>query len=80
MAEARHEFVARQLRSLITSGELAVGQSLPSESALCTQYEVSRGPMRQALASLSAEGRAALEAYAAAQPDSPRAHLDRSRS
>lgn len=56
MAEARHEFVARQLRALITNGELAVGQSLPSESALCTQYDVSRGPVRQALASLSAEG------------------------
>lgn len=56
MAEARHELVARQLRSLITSGEYVVGQSLPSESALCVQYEVSRGPVRQALASLSAEG------------------------
>ncbi|OZC55633.1 GntR family transcriptional regulator [Rhodococcus sp. 06-621-2] len=56
MAEARHEFVARQLRSAITNGEYAVGDSLPSESALCAQYEVSRGPVRQALASLSAEG------------------------
>lgn len=56
MAEARHEFVARQLRSLITSGEYAVGRSLPSESTLCAQYEVSRGPVRQALATLSAEG------------------------
>lgn len=56
MTEARHEFVARQLRSLIISGEIGVGQSLPSESVLCAQYEVSRGPVRQALASLSAEG------------------------
>lgn len=56
MAEARHEFVARQLRELITSGGLSVGQSLPSESALCAQYEVSRGPVRQALATLSTEG------------------------
>ncbi|OZC51590.1 GntR family transcriptional regulator [Rhodococcoides fascians A21d2] len=56
MAEARHEFVARHLRSLIVSGEYAVGQSLPSESALCAQYEVSRGPVRQALATLSADG------------------------
>ncbi|WP_328810446.1 GntR family transcriptional regulator [Rhodococcus sp. NBC_00294] len=56
MAEARHEFVARRLRALIASGDYAVGQSLPSESALCAEYGVSRGPVRQALASLAAEG------------------------
>ncbi|EOM74565.1 hypothetical protein Rrhod_4154 [Rhodococcus rhodnii LMG 5362] len=37
-------------------GTYGVGTSLPSESALCTEFDVSRGPVRQALATLRTEG------------------------
>ncbi|MEX3649022.1 GntR family transcriptional regulator, partial [Mycolicibacterium porcinum] len=58
MAEARsrHEHVAAELRQRITRGEYAIGQPLPTESALCAEFEVSRGPVRQALATLKNEG------------------------
>ena len=52
----RHEHVAGELRGRIRDGRYAVGRSLPSEAALCTEFGVSRGPVRQALASLRTEG------------------------
>lgn len=53
---SRHEHVAAELRHRITRREYAIGQSLPTESALCAEFEVSRGPVRQALATLRNEG------------------------
>src|SRR5919206_988469 len=44
-----YEQVADQLRELITSGELAPGQRLPSEAALAVQFGVSRATIREAL-------------------------------
>ncbi|MGW4332105.1 GntR family transcriptional regulator [Rhodococcus koreensis] len=55
-ARSRHEFVAVQLRQRIMQRQYAVGESLPSESMLCAEFEVSRGPVRQALATLKNEG------------------------
>nr|WP_055505518.1 GntR family transcriptional regulator [Nonomuraea pusilla] len=51
-----HERVAADLRRRISAGELPVGSALPSESQLCEQWGASRGPVRQALATLRAEG------------------------
>lgn len=53
---SRHEHVAAELRHRITRREYAIGQSLPTESALCAEFDVSRGPVRQALATLRNEG------------------------
>jgi DNA-binding FadR family transcriptional regulator len=44
-----YEQVADQLRDLITSGQLAPGQRLPSEAALAIQFGVSRATIREAL-------------------------------
>src|SRR5215469_6514689 len=59
MAERRvaaHEVIAARLRESITSGALPVGAHLPPEAELCAEYGTSRGPVRQALATLAAEG------------------------
>ena len=56
VAPARHEHVASVLRQRITRRDYAIGQALPPESALCAEFEVSRGPVRQALATLKNEG------------------------
>src|SRR5262245_38055072 len=56
VARARHEHVAGVLRQRITRRDYAIGQPLPPESALCAEFEVSRGPVRQALATLKNEG------------------------
>jgi GntR family transcriptional regulator len=56
MALALHEMIADSLRDQIRLGELEVGAALPSESRLCEQWNASRGPVRQALATLRAEG------------------------
>jgi GntR family transcriptional regulator len=53
---SRHEHVAGVLRQRITQREYAIGQPLPTESALCAEFSVSRGPVRQALATLKNEG------------------------
>src|SRR5215470_12181681 len=53
---AAHEVIAAQLRESITSGALPVGANLPSEAELCAAHGTSRGPVRQALATLAAEG------------------------
>lgn len=51
-----HERIASDLRRRIANGELAVGSLVPSESQLGEQWGASRGPVRQALAALRAEG------------------------
>lgn len=51
-----HERIASSLRERINSGELAVGQRLPSEADLQATWGASRMPVRQALARLRAEG------------------------
>jgi GntR family transcriptional regulator len=56
VAEPLHRQVADGLRRQIATGALAVGDSLPSEAQLCAAYGVSRGTVRQALATLRAEG------------------------
>ncbi|MFJ9828889.1 GntR family transcriptional regulator [Streptomyces sp. NPDC101160] len=53
---ARHEQIAAELRRAIQREEYAVGSRLPTETELATQYGVSRGTVRQAVAALTAEG------------------------
>ncbi|WP_395309184.1 GntR family transcriptional regulator [Mycobacterium sp. AMU20-3851] len=56
MLPPRHQVVAAQLREEILAGKRKPGEALPSEAQLCQQWSVSRGPVRQALAKLRAEG------------------------
>jgi GntR family transcriptional regulator len=51
-----HHELADHLRRQILNGELPVGAALPSEARLCQEWGSSRGPVRQALATLRAEG------------------------
>ncbi|WP_165241679.1 GntR family transcriptional regulator [Corynebacterium lizhenjunii] len=53
----RYLKIADFLREEILSGRLAVGKPLPSESELCELFSTSRGPVRQAIATLRGEGR-----------------------
>lgn len=48
----KHYQLVQILREMITSGQLKPGDQLPTEEALCSQYGVSRGTVRQALSSL----------------------------
>ncbi len=48
--------IADDLRYRITSGQLQIGNRLPSETELCGTYGVSRMTVRQALGSLQASG------------------------
>ena len=48
--------LADQLRRSISSGELAVGEKLPSEAALTEAHGVSRTVVREAVASLRSDG------------------------
>ncbi|KUN02967.1 GntR family transcriptional regulator [Streptomyces yokosukanensis] len=56
MSMALHEVIAESIREQIRVGELTIGSALPSESQLCERWKSSRGPVRQALATLRAEG------------------------
>ncbi|WP_082764002.1 GntR family transcriptional regulator [Frondihabitans sp. PAMC 28766] len=56
MSEPLHGAIADDLRGRIVHGDLSVGDPVPSESSLCRQWGSSRGPVRQALATLRAEG------------------------
>lgn len=51
-----HRQISEELRRQIGAGELRPGDALPSESALVGRFGVSRGTVRQALATLRAEG------------------------
>ncbi|WP_257997214.1 GntR family transcriptional regulator [Corynebacterium tuscaniense] len=48
--------MAEYLQNLIHSGDLTPGDQLPSEAELCEKFGSSRGPVRQAVATLRAEG------------------------
>lgn len=48
--------IAKDILEKITSGSLTVGERLPSERELCTQYAVSRAVVREALTQLKADG------------------------
>ncbi|WP_245422781.1 FadR/GntR family transcriptional regulator [Neorhizobium huautlense] len=50
------EAIGEQLRNAITVGELKPGDKLASESGLTDQYKVSRTVIREAIASLRADG------------------------
>lgn len=52
----QHQEIADYLRDEIFAGRIPVGESLPSEAELCTQFKTSRGPVRQAVATLRGEG------------------------
>ncbi|MFJ4688918.1 GntR family transcriptional regulator [Streptomyces sp. NPDC088789] len=56
MKEPLHRSVAAELRRRIRTGAIEVGQALPSEADLCQEFAASRGPVRQALATLRDEG------------------------
>lgn len=55
-AQPIYRTIADDLRSRIVSGDLAVGEQIPTEADLCAIYGVSRMTVRQALSSLSASG------------------------
>jgi GntR family transcriptional regulator len=55
-APAAHRMIADDLRRRIVGGDLGVGDPVPSEAILCRTWGTSRGPVRQALAALRAEG------------------------
>ncbi|GAA0215250.1 GntR family transcriptional regulator [Corynebacterium riegelii] len=52
----QHQEIASYLRDEIFAGRIPVGKSLPSEAELCEQFATSRGPVRQAVATLRSEG------------------------
>lgn len=55
-ARQQHAEIAAFLREAIGAGEFAPGDVLPSEADLCERFHSSRGPVRQAMATLRAEG------------------------
>src|SRR3546814_10423999 len=50
------ELVARQIRNAIIRGELVDGDTLPAESHLIAEFEVSRPTIREAVRILESEG------------------------
>ena len=54
--ESKHVTIASQLRRDIESNRYPVGTEMPSESALLEEFGVSRGTIRQAMATLRNEG------------------------
>ncbi|MFJ5809237.1 GntR family transcriptional regulator [Streptomyces sp. NPDC093093] len=56
MGTVRYLEIAEALRQAILSGEYRVGARLPSESDLAARWSASRGTVRQAVATLAAEG------------------------
>ncbi len=52
----QHRDIAAHLRAAIRNGDVTPGDPLPSESELCERFGSSRGPVRQAMATLRAEG------------------------
>jgi GntR family transcriptional regulator len=53
---AGYQRVAADLRAAVSGGEYPPGSRLPSETELARRYGVARGTVRQALATLAAEG------------------------
>lgn len=51
-----HQRLSGEFRARIASGAWPEGQRAPSEAALCAEFKVSRGPVRQALAALREDG------------------------
>ncbi|MBZ4319390.1 GntR family transcriptional regulator [Streptomyces huiliensis] len=60
-AIAKHKRVADILRQRLADGKLRPGDSLPSESELCAEFDVSRSTARQAFAELERAGLARAE-------------------
>lgn len=56
MTSAVYTRIADDLRERITSGALRAGDDVPTEAELAVQWGTSRGPIRNALAALRAEG------------------------
>lgn len=56
MAEAVYTQIADDLRAQIAAGTLGPGDDVPTESELAGRWRTSRGPIRNALAALRAEG------------------------
>jgi DNA-binding GntR family transcriptional regulator len=56
MRPHRYEQIAKALGERITSGAVSVGDSLPTEAALCKKYRVSRYTAREALRQLRVAG------------------------
>lgn len=54
--KTKHAAIADGIRAKITSGELAAGDSVPSESELVKSTGASRGTVRRAIATLIQEG------------------------
>ncbi len=52
----RYERIARALGERIASGRIAIGETLPTEAALCKRYGVSRHTAREALRRLREAG------------------------
>lgn len=52
----RYLQLASELREAILSGDFANGKPFPTETALCTQFDVSRFTVREALRKLEVEG------------------------
>ncbi|KXP01421.1 GntR family transcriptional regulator [Tsukamurella pseudospumae] len=55
-AQPLHQRLAAEFRARIASGRWPEGEQAPSEAALCEEFGTSRGPVRQALATLRSEG------------------------
>jgi GntR family transcriptional regulator len=72
--QPRHRAIAESLRRAIRAGTYERGTQLPSERELMVEFEVSRGTVRHALATLRAEGVVAVRKGARAIVlDEPRA-------
>lgn len=56
MRQHLYERIAKDLGQRITSGQVSVGDSLPTEAALCSKYRVSRYTVREALRQLRDAG------------------------
>ena len=56
MADTVYKLIAEDLRGLIVSGRLAPGDDVPTEAELAQRWHTSRGPIRNALATLRHEG------------------------
>lgn len=54
--EQQHLKISARLKERIRTGELRPGDQLPSEAELCAEFNTSRGPVRQAMAALRADG------------------------